>query len=258
MADHRWMLELDRQRTLECRLTPEGALGSLDDAGTFLADRGMLTRMPDCALPSLFGACHEEPSRAGGKGFDLWPKTRWIWSFQLSRQPGALLTKLHKGKSLYLSMDTAMVFDPLVRGAIAAAVGDEATLLEHLAAHGPSTSEDIEVELGWDRTRLKRARNRLERLGAVISDGLVFHDSADWSFAPMRRWDHVVPREVAPSDPCLEIAAAGVRAAVVAREAEISSWFSFRIPQGALDQLVTAGRVIRPAPGYIAIADRAQ
>jgi hypothetical protein len=41
------------RRVQECRLLPERALGSLEEAAAFLAERGLLTRMPDCALPSL-------------------------------------------------------------------------------------------------------------------------------------------------------------------------------------------------------------
>src|SRR5215472_13421275 len=99
--------DLGRVRAAECRLTPDRALQTLDEAAAFLQDRGMLTRFADCALPSLFGACHEEPGRAGGRGFDLWPKTKWIWSFQVAHGPGALLTKLHRGKSLFLAIGTA-------------------------------------------------------------------------------------------------------------------------------------------------------
>src|SRR5439155_26344338 len=135
------------------------------------------------------------------------PKTKWIWSFQLTLDGRAVLTKLHRGKSLYLSASTARLFDPLVRQAIDAATGDDARLLDHLARNGPSMAEDVEVELGWDRKRVKSARNRLERVGAVVSDGLVFNEAGDWHFAPMRRWDAGLrtrfagSREVAPPPP---------------------------------------------------------
>lgn len=212
--------------------------------------------MPDCALPSLFGAAHEEPSRAGGKGFDLWPKTRWVWSFQLTQQPGVILTKLHRGKSLYLSTEAARAFDPLVRGVIEAATGDERKLLDHLGAHGDSMADDIEVELGWDRKRLKLVRGRLQNMGGVISHGLVFKDASDWFFAPMRRWDQVVPKPKASGDPYAPLALTAVRAAVLAPESDVRSWFSFRIPTTTLDDLVAAGRLTRPAPGLIALAAR--
>ncbi len=246
--------ELQRRREFECRLTPDRALGTLDDAHAFLSDRGMLTRMSDSALPSLFGACHEEPARAGGRGFDLWPKTKWIWSFQLVLHAGCLHTKLHRGRSLYLSSEAARLIDPLVREAIAAADGDEAILLEHLGAHGESMKEDVELELGWDRRRLKSARTRLERMGALVSDGLVFVDQTNWHLAPLRRWDQVIEASQPAGDPHVEILAAGMNAAVVARESDLRSWFSWPIAAGAVDRLVESSRLMRPVPGWIAVA----
>src|SRR5690349_13388877 len=182
----------EARRSRECRLSPRRALKTLDEAADFLAERGLLTRMPDSSLPSLFGACHEAPGRAGGRGFDLWPRTKWIWSFQLTLQPGVLLTKLHQGKSLYLTMESARLFDPLVRQSIANATDDEARFLDHLAKHGESTLDDLELELGWDRKRAKRVRDRLQRVGAVIGHGLVFEDESTWHFGPLRRWDQAV------------------------------------------------------------------
>ncbi|HEV2415988.1 MAG TPA: hypothetical protein VGX27_14385 [Candidatus Dormibacteraeota bacterium] len=230
-------------------------LETLDDAADFLAERKLLTRMPDSALPSLFGACHEAPGRAGGRGFDLWPRTKWIWSFQLTLRPGTLLTKLHRGRSLYLSSDGARIFDPLVRSSIAAAAGDDATFLAHLAEHGDSTLDDMELELGWDRPRLKRVRDRLQRVGAVVGHGLVFEDETTWHFAPLRRWDQVFEEVVHVDDPYAELVAAAVRAAVLTRDDEVSKWFSWPVPDGVVDGLVASGRLVRPAPGWLAPAD---
>jgi len=153
------LVDLKRRREIACRLTPDRALRSIEEAAAFLSDRGLMTRMQDSSLPSLFAACHEEPSRPGGRGFDLWPKTKWIWSFQLASEQ-AVVTKLHGGKTLYLSRETALAFDPLVRRAIKSATGDEARLLDHLAVHGESAIDDVALELSWDRRRLKRARDR--------------------------------------------------------------------------------------------------
>jgi hypothetical protein len=209
--------------------------------------------MPDCALPSLFAACHEEPARAEGRGFDLWPRTRWIWSFQLASRAGVTLTKLHRGKSLYLSAEAAQAFDPLVRESIKEATGDDARLLDHLSTHGASMSEDVQLELGWERKRLKRARDRLERVGAVLSDGLVFEDASTWYFAPMRRWDQVFPKATTAADPLAEVVIAGVRAAVVAPESNVRSWFSWPVPAATVQRLVEAGLLRRPTPGWLAL-----
>ncbi len=247
---------LEQRRNRECRLTSDRALDSLDEAAAFLADRGLLTRMPDSALPSLFGACHEMPGRAGGRGFDLWPRTKWIWSFQLTLRPGTLLTKLHRGKSLYLTEETARLFDPLVRQSIAAATGDDATLLAHLAEHGESTLSDVEVELGWDRKRVKRVRDRLERVGAVIGEGLVFEDVSTWHFAPLRRWDQVIDKRAAVEHPYDAVVMAAMRAAVLAPEDDLRNWFSWPIPPETVERLVAQVRLTRPESAWLAIASR--
>ena len=245
----------EARRNRECRLTAGRALKTLDEAAGFLAERGLLTRMPDSALPSLFGACHEEPARAGGRGFDLWPRTKWVWSFQLTQNPGTVLTKLHRGKSLFLSLEAARVFDPLVRKSIADATGDEARFLAHLAKHGESSLDDLEVELGWDRKRLKSVRDRLQRVGAVVGHGLVFEDDSSWFFAPVCRWDQVFPEPATARRPFHELAVAAMRAAVLAPENDLRRWFSWPIPRGVVDELVGEGRLIRPVPGWLAVAD---
>lgn len=245
---------LERRRSRECRLTPDRALDSLDEAAAFLADRRLLTRMPDSSLPSLFGACHEAPGRAGGRGFDLWPRTKWMWSFQLVLRPDTLLTKLHRGKSLFLTTEAARLFDPLVRRSIGEATGDEAALLAHLAKHGESTLDDLEVELGWDRKRVKRVRDRLQHVGAVIGDGLVFEDEATWHFAPLRRWDMTFEATGISEhlyDPLVMLA---MRAAVLAPEDDLKRWFSWPLPAGTVDRLVAEGRLRRPAAGWVTVA----
>ena len=44
---------LRERRMFECRLTPDRALLTLDEAEEFLPGRGLLTRTADCVLPSL-------------------------------------------------------------------------------------------------------------------------------------------------------------------------------------------------------------
>ena len=107
--------ELLELRERECRLVPELALQTLDEAETFLHDRGLLTRNPSLSLPSLFGACHEEPYKPGSGGFGEWPSTKWPWSFELARRPGVVAPKIHLGKTLYLSPAAATLADPIIR-----------------------------------------------------------------------------------------------------------------------------------------------
>jgi hypothetical protein len=72
------------RRAFECRLTPDRALQDLPEAEAFLRDRGMLTRTADCALPSLYEACHEDPYKPGSPGFATWPATKWPWFGELA------------------------------------------------------------------------------------------------------------------------------------------------------------------------------
>jgi hypothetical protein len=64
------LAELLEQRAFRCRLVPERALRSVEEAEGFLRDRGLLTRTPDSALPSLYEACHEDPYKPGRPGRD--------------------------------------------------------------------------------------------------------------------------------------------------------------------------------------------
>ena len=65
------MEELAERRAIACRLSPDRALlVTLEEAEAFLLERGLLTlTSSDSALPSLFGACHEEPYAPGVRGF---------------------------------------------------------------------------------------------------------------------------------------------------------------------------------------------
>jgi hypothetical protein len=102
MADQPTLPELVAQREFACRLAPERALATLEEAEAYLVDRGMLTLTPECALPSLFGACHEAPA-SGAQGFGAWPRTktqplldRLLESGQLNEPaPGWLATDMH-------------------------------------------------------------------------------------------------------------------------------------------------------------------
>src|SRR5712692_4601183 len=91
------LAEVRKRRLYLCRLTPDRALQTLDEAEAFLIDRGVLTRTQDAALPSLFAATHEEPYKRGSAGFGSWPKTKWPWGGELALRPGVLALKVHRG-----------------------------------------------------------------------------------------------------------------------------------------------------------------
>src|SRR5215469_17895125 len=178
LANSPALADLMERRTRLCRLHPDYALESIEEAETFVVERGLLTLTPDCSLPSLFGACHEEPYQPGGHGFASWPKTRWRWAFLLSERPGVHTLKLHHGKMLYLSPEAAACVDPICRQELTrAGRGDygplAAELVEYLEVAGPSLIDDVKHELNLEAPALRRIRERLERVGAVVSRAVV-------------------------------------------------------------------------------------
>jgi hypothetical protein len=240
--------ELQERRAFECRLTPDRALGTLDEAEEFLRDRGLLTRTTDCALPSLFEACHEEPYAPSSPGFGQWPKTKWRWSGALLDRDGVYGPKLHRGKTLYLTDETAALADPLCRAELARMADSPETgrLLRHLADTGPSSAEDLRIELGLKARELTSLRRPLELCGAIVP--LRLEESL------VARWDHVLP-EPSGRGGLAELVVAGVRAAVLAPETEVRRWFTWKPPVGMVDELVSAGRLERPAPGWLALPE---
>ena len=250
----RTLPELRRHRDEVCRLVPSLALETLDDAEAFLRDRGLLTRLPDCSLPSLFGACHEGPYRPGSRGFGLWPRTKWPWAFELAERPGVHVLGIHRRKGLYVTGETAALVDPLAREDLAridgGSLGPEAArIVAHLAAAGPSLLEELREELGIDARRL---RPKLERHAAVVARTVV-NDKGNTS--ELARWDQVFPTPARGGLGGLIVA--GIRAAVVAPEDEVRSWFSWQLPGSLLDDLVDGGRLFRPEPSWISAAETA-
>jgi hypothetical protein len=250
--------ELRERRAHDCRLRPERALQSLDEAEAFLRERGMLTRTADCALPSLFAACHEQPYRQGKGGFAEWPATKYPWFADLAARDGIHELKVHGGKSILMPAAVAALADPVCRAELdrhSAGDGDGAQLLRHLAGSGPSELEDVKLELGWSSPRLRRARSPLERSGALVGQSvtLPLPGGGHIHSSLLHRWDQVFP-EPAPGGGAAEVVVAGVRAAVVAREAELGQWFSWPLHAAAVERFVAEGRLERPEPGWVAVA----
>jgi hypothetical protein len=242
--------ELQERRARECRLTPDRALGTLDEAEAFLRDRGLLTRNPDCSLPSLFGACHEEPYKPGAGGFGEWPSTKWPWSFEVALRTGVVAPKIHLGKTLYLSPETARLVDPVVRAELERMTETDAgwaRVLAHLAEAGPSSPDDLLVELALSRKELKAIRSPLERCGVVVTRW-------EGEQSVLYRWDQLHPERAGGAPDLGPLVVAGVRAAVVVPEPEPARWFSWRWrwEKGLVDRLVAEGALSRPEPGLLA------
>jgi hypothetical protein len=255
---------LERRREFLCRLVPDRALTSPEEAEEFLRERGMLTLMPDCSLPSLFGACHEEPYKAGGRGFASWPKTKWWWGGHLAGRSGVHSVHLHSGKGLFLTAETAALADPLCRAELADA--DEGRrgpaaqrLTQHLAAAGPAAVDELKEELGVGTKELRAVRTGLERIGAIVAKDLRVETESGGHrhTSELFRWDQIFPSPSSGPGGLEELVVAGVEAAVVAPEREVRSWFSWRVPPSAIDSLVEAGRLDRPAPDLLSAAGTA-
>ena len=257
------LADLQERRAFECRLTPDRALNSLDEAEAFLRDRGMLTRTADSALPSLYEACHEEAYKPGAPGFGDWPRTKWPWFGELAER-GYLVVAVHRGKNLLVTDEIAALLDPICRAEIErmrAADPEWDRLLDHLAAAGPSNIADLQVELGLKPKELKSLRAPLERCGAIVSRSLeVTSGRGHVHSSELARWDDVFS---GASDGAIHshlhhslaaLILAGVRAAVVAPEVELARWFSWAWywQDSLVDDLVRDGRLSR-VDGHVTV-----
>ncbi len=244
------MEELRERRAFECRLTPDRALQSLDEAEEFLLDRGLLTRTADCALPSLFEACHEEPYAPDSPGFGQWPRTKFPWFGELGAR-GHPIVAVHRGKNLVVAPAVVGLLDPICRAELER-LGDD-PLLRHLAEAGPSELEDLQLELGLKPKELKALRSPLERCGAIVSRSIVYEEPHRHT-SELARWDQIVSEPVEGGG-LAELVVAGVRAAVLAPESELTKWFSWRWywEDDLVDRLVGEGRLVRPEDGWLAV-----
>jgi hypothetical protein len=252
---------LQAKRAHDCRLTPDRVLETLDEAEGFLRDRGLLTRTTCCSFPSLFEACHEDPYAPDKPGFGQWPRTKWGWSFALARRPGVYALKIHhRRKTLYVTEEVAQLIDPIVRDELErmrTADPDWALVLDHLAAAGPSTSDDLKAELGLKPRELKAILYPLELCGTVVARAIEPTDEGTVEGFEYVRWDDVFPDPAPSATGPEDLIVAGVRAAVLATEREVPGWFpwKWRFEPGLVDRLVSEGRLSRPAPGWLAPAD---
>jgi hypothetical protein len=253
--------ELRERRAYECRLTPDRALTSLDEAEAFLRDRGLLTRTTDSALPSLYEACHEEAYRPGSGGFGEWPRTKWPWFGELAER-GHLIVAVHRGKNLLVTDEVAALLDPICRAEIErmrAADPEWDRLLDHLAVAGPSSIDDLCLELDLKPRELKSLRSPLERCGAIVSRSLaVTAGEGHAHSSELARWDQVFSGpgdvDVHLHHSLQKLLVAGVRAAVVAPEPELKRWFSWQWywNDTLVEDLVRDG-LLRRVDGHVTI-----
>jgi hypothetical protein len=250
--------ELEGRRLDACRLSPDRALASVSEAEAFVRERGVVTLTPSSSLPSLYGACHEEPYTPGGKGFGAYPRTKWPWGWELRERPGIHWLRLLRGTGVFLTDAVAAFADPLCREELARAEegvhgGAPARLVAHLGTAGPSLLDEVKEELGFSAAALKKARAPLERVGAIVAREVVLdHDGRHRHTSELRRWDQLEPAVEAAPGGAGALLAAGVRSAVLAPEREARMWFTWPASPELVDELVDEGRLVRPEPGWLA------
>jgi hypothetical protein len=255
--------ELRQRREYDCRLTPDRALASISQAHDFVRQRGLLTRTADCALPSLYGACHEEPYQAGGRGFASWPATKWPWMHELSEYPDVHSLDLHRGKTILLTDELLALADPICRAELARMEERDpgSRLLRHLAQAGPSVADDVQLELGLTAKALRQLRAPLQRCGALVARSVVLpaagHGDGHVHRSELARWDQAYAVAAAGPADMVALLGAALRAAVLAPEKDLPRWFSWRGPAPAelAGQLIERGLAVRPGPGWLAAAD---
>jgi hypothetical protein len=87
-------------------------------------------------------------------------QTKWPWFGELAGR-GYLVTAVHHGKNLLVTGEVAHLLDPICGAEIErmrAADRGWARLLDHLAAAGPSSIDDLRTQLGLKRQQLKSLR----------------------------------------------------------------------------------------------------
>jgi hypothetical protein len=252
--------ELRQKRLHDCRLTADRKLETLEEAEAFLVDRGVLTLTQDSALPSLFAATHEAPYKSGSAGFGSWPKTKWPWGGELALRPGVHSLKVHRGKVLLCHQAAMRAIDPLARAALVEAdsAGDERSrLVRHLKSAGPSKIDDVKGELGLEASALRKVREKLETVAAVVSRDIAVDDGKGGHrhTSELARWDQVwnKPWKANQEQALAELVLIGVRAAVLAHQDEVGKWFSWPVEWPLLADLIKTGRLQRPGPGYLTV-----
>jgi hypothetical protein len=121
-----------------------------------------------------------------------------------------------------------------------------ARMLDHLAEAGPSSPDDLLVELALLRQDLKAIRAPLERCGVLVTRW-------EGEQSTLYRWDQLYAEPGGGPPDLGALVVAAVRAAVVVPEREAARWFSWRWrwEEDLLDRLVEEGSLMRPEPGSL-------
>ena len=245
-------MDLSSLRGRLCRVDPNWALTSIDEAESWIRERGVVETTRCCSLPSLHVAVHEPPYKPGSAGFGLYPATTWWWGGELATREGLHKLEIHRGKTVLVTTAIAQLADRPARAALADAeagrLGElEQRLVVHLAAAGPGEVGDLRAELDAASRPFHAARARLGRVAAVVSRPVLLEPHGHTSL--LSRWDQVFLSE-SPGG-LADVLVAFVRAAVVAPEREAERWLSWPLPKGLIASLVADGRLQRTGDGMV-------
>ena len=71
----------------------------------------------------------------------------------------------------------------------------------------------------------------------------------------LARWDQSHPqrRKVPVAVALDELVLLGIRAAVVVQEDEPATWFAWQVPRDTVRRLLAAGKLVRPAAGWVGV-----
>ena len=114
---------------------------------------------------------------------------------------------------------------------------------------GPSPLEELREELAITSREPRATRAKLERFGAVVARSVVLADPHRHT-SELARWDQRFDR----SDSRMGLRAARGRrpGGSVAPQAELHTWFSWRLVAAMVDSLVASRRLERIDGGLIA------
>ncbi len=189
------MDDLLARRAYECRLTPDRALETLEDAEGFLQDRGLLTRTADSRAAEPVrrvprGAVRARQAGVRAVAADEVPVVRAARRARLSRprDPSRQEPARHRRDGTADRPDRPR----RARAAWRRKTPRGARLLRHLADAGPSELEDLQLELELKPKELKLLRSPLERCAAIVSRSIVYEEPHRHT-SVLSRWDQLYP-----------------------------------------------------------------
>lgn len=171
-----------------------------------------------------------------------------------------ITTRLHRGKTLYLTPRLVELVDPLCRIEVVRAESGElgaesARVMAHLASAGQSTTDDLKVELGLEARGYQRVRRLLESKGAIVSSSIAVDGASGGHrhMSEISRWDQVVDESPLEAEEALaRLLGAVVDAEVLIPETEARRALTWTVPSEALDWSIASGWVRRVSGNLLA------